>query len=85
MDVGSHLSRQVFTLCIFPILQNITSLIRVIELKRLLQMKDGLVPNFAVRISVDGKYLALRILSTREKGFCTTQQICLAKKALLKA
>ena len=49
------------------------------------QAYDGLHPNWALRTSKYGKYLALYILEINESGLVSSLQACLASMAKLKA
>lgn len=55
------------------------------EFWKLGQMREGLLLSLASKTPEAKKYLDLRIFLTKESGNTMSLQICLAKRALLKA
>ena len=80
---GSHLSSQMWISRQFPTLHLVPLLMTSRLLKILNQVKEGLLPKFAWRLSLKGKYFALRIRAARELRFVRILQACFTSKARL--
>ena len=66
---GSHLSSQMWISRQFPTLHFVPLRMTSRLLKILNQVKEGLLPKFAWRLSLKGEYFALRIRVARELRF----------------
>lgn len=83
--VRSHLSSQMWISHPFPALQRVPLLMTSRLLKMFRQVQEGLLPKFALRMSLKGKYFTFKIRVARELGFVRILQLCFASKAKLKA
>ena len=79
------MSSQIWMSLPLPTLHRVPFQITSRPLKILLQVYEGLHPNFEFNTSPFGKYLALKTLAQRESGFDKSLHPCFASIARLKA
>ena len=85
VGVGSHFSSHMWIFLPLPTCHLVPWQITSRLQWMLRQAYDGLHPNWALRTSKYGKYLALYILEINESNLVSSLQACLASMAKLKA